>query len=169
MVELTSRVGTVGCGDVITPGPVEMDYPVLLDHAVPRLRAYTAGTVVAEQFEALTTMGAANSRLKDLYALRVIAQTFEFSESTMVSAIKRTIERRGTAMPIEMPSGLTDEFAAAKTAQWRAFLRREQMAAVPDDLHKSLPNLASSLCRCLPRRAISVAGHRPVRGAGQLN
>jgi hypothetical protein len=37
----------------------------LLDQPAPRLRAYPVATVVAEKFEALVTLGMANSRLKD--------------------------------------------------------------------------------------------------------
>jgi hypothetical protein len=89
-------------------------------------------TVVAEKFEALTTLGIANSRLKDFYDLWLIAQTFEFRQRGLIEAVQRTFDRRGTAAPLDTPVGLTDEFAAAWAAQWRAFLGRERMAAAPD-------------------------------------
>src|ERR1700722_6118810 len=54
----------VGFGDAITPAPLEVDYPTLLDNPAPHLWAYPVETVVAEKFEALTKMGMANSRLK---------------------------------------------------------------------------------------------------------
>lgn len=50
----------VGFGDAITPAPVEIDYPTLLDAPPPRLRAYPVETVIAEKFEAITTLGMAN-------------------------------------------------------------------------------------------------------------
>ena len=50
----------------------------------------------------------------------------------MVAAVQRTFDRRGTPLPLDTPVGLTDEFAAAWAAQWRAFLGRERMAAAPD-------------------------------------
>lgn len=40
----------VGFGDAITPGPVEIDYPALLDAPAPHLRAYPIETVVARNF-----------------------------------------------------------------------------------------------------------------------
>ena len=55
----------IGFGDAVTPAPVEINYPVLLDAPAPHLRAYPVETVVAEKFEALVTLGIANSRLKD--------------------------------------------------------------------------------------------------------
>lgn len=124
----------IGFGDAITPAPVEIDYPVLLDNPAPRLRAYPAETVVAEKFEALVSLGIANSRLKDFYDLWLIAQTFEFRHSVLREAVSRTFERRGTGMPTEAPIGLTEEYAAAWAKQWKAFLGRERMAAAPAEL-----------------------------------
>lgn len=122
----------VGFGDTITPAPVEIDYPTLLDNPAPHLRAYPVETVVAEKFEALITLGMANSRLKDFYDLWLIAQTFELRQSTLIEAVQRTFDRRGTALPLNTPVGLTDEFAAVWSAQWRTFLGRERMAAAPE-------------------------------------
>ena len=122
----------IGFGDAITPAPVEIDYPTLLDAPAPHLRAYPVETVVAEKFEALVMLGIANSRLKDFYDLWLIAQTFEFRRSALVEAVQRTFDRRGTALPLDPPVGLTDEFAATSATQWRAFLGRERMAAAPD-------------------------------------
>jgi Nucleotidyl transferase AbiEii toxin, Type IV TA system len=90
--------------------------------------------VVAEKFEALVTLGMANSRLKDFYDLWLIAQTFELREATLTDAVRRTFKRRGTALAADVPVGLSDAFAAAWATQWRAFLSRERMTAAPDIL-----------------------------------
>src|SRR5882672_3570698 len=78
----------IGFGDAITPAPVEIDYPTMLDAPAPHLRAYPVETVVAEKFEALVMLGMANSRLKDFYDLWLIAQTFEFDQSTLAEAVQ---------------------------------------------------------------------------------
>lgn len=122
----------VGFGDAITPAPVEIDYPTLLDAPPPRLRAYPVETVIAEKFEAITTLGMANSRLKDFYDLWLIAQTFTFDGTVLETAVRRTFTRRGTALPAQVPPGLGEAFAAEKAGQWRAFLGRERLAAAPD-------------------------------------
>jgi Nucleotidyl transferase AbiEii toxin, Type IV TA system len=124
----------IGFGDAITPGPVTISYPTLLDNPAPQLLAYPVETVVAEKFEALVTLGMANSRLKDFYDLWLIAQTFELREATLINAVRSTFKRRGTALPTDVPVGLSDEFAAAWATQWRAFLTRERMSAAPDAL-----------------------------------
>lgn len=131
----------IGFGDAVTPAPVEIDYPTLLDAPVPHLRAYPVETVVAEKFEALITLGIVNSRLKDFYDLWLIAQTFEFRRSVLIEAVRRTFERRETALLVDIPIGLTDEFVEAWATQWRAFLGRERMAAAPDALATIIADL----------------------------
>ena len=135
----------VGFGDAVTPGPLEVDYPTLLDNPAPHLWVYPVETVVAEKFEALTKLGMANSRLKDFYDLWLVSQTFDFNHQALTDAVCRTFQRRGTALPDAPPTGLTDEFAAAWSTQWRAFLGRERMAVVPDSLAVVVADLRSFL------------------------
>lgn len=141
----------VGFGDAVTPAPVEIYYPALLDNPAPHLRAYPVETVVAEKFEALIKLGMANSRLKDFYDLWLIAQTFELRQSTLSEAVRRTFERRGTALPLDTPVGLTDEFVAAWAAQWRTFLGRERMTAAPEALMVVIADLRTFLMPLVAR------------------
>jgi predicted nucleotidyltransferase component of viral defense system len=124
----------VGFGDVVTPEPVEIDYPALLDSPPPHLRAYPVETVVAEKFNAMVTLGIANSRLKDFYDLWLISRTFRFNYAALFSAVQRTFERRQTPMPVDTPTGLTGQYAEQWDARWRAFIRREHMKAAQEDL-----------------------------------
>jgi len=55
----------IGFGDVVIPGAEQVEYPVMLqEFEAPKLRAYPRYTVVAEKFEALASLGIANSRMK---------------------------------------------------------------------------------------------------------
>jgi hypothetical protein len=83
----------------------------------------------------------ANSRLKDFYDLWVISRTFALRRAALVAAVQRTFERRGTVLPSDIPVGLTDEFAQAWAAQWRAFLGRDRMAAAPEALAVTIADL----------------------------
>lgn len=56
-----------GFGDTVVPDAAFADYPTILDHAQPRLRAYPKETVVAEKFEAMVKLGQLNSCLKDFF------------------------------------------------------------------------------------------------------
>jgi predicted nucleotidyltransferase component of viral defense system len=124
----------IGSGDAITPAPVEIDYPTLLEFPAPHLRAYPVETIVAEKLEALVVLGMANSRLKDYYDLFLISRTFPLEQRALAEAVRRVFERRGTAIPEDIPVGLSHDFAIAWQIRWRGFIGREHMMRVPDDL-----------------------------------
>ena len=124
----------VGFGDAITPGPIEIDYPTLLDAPAPHLRAYPIETVVAEKFHALATRGITNSRLKDYYDLWLIAETFELERGLLAAAVRQTFARRDTELPQEKPTGFSEAYVETWRGQWRTFLTRERMAAAPEQL-----------------------------------
>jgi hypothetical protein len=86
----------VGTGDIITPTPVEIDYPTLLDLPAPHLKTYPKETVVAEKLEAMIQLGLRNSRMKDFFDLWLMARHFEFDGPTLAESIRRTCERRQT-------------------------------------------------------------------------
>lgn len=122
----------VGYGDAVTPGPEEAVYPTLLDdQPPPRLRVYPRAAVVAEKLEAVVSLGMANSRMKDFFDLRALAREGALDARLLGDAIAATFQRRGTAVPDEVPLGLSDEFAydAVKRAQWKAFLGRNRLEA----------------------------------------
>ena len=122
----------VGFGDAVTPGPQDMDCPVMLDEfPPPRLRVYPRETVFAEKLEAIATLGIANSRMKDYFDLLALMREQAMAPATLADAIRATFQRRGTAPPEGVPFGLTDAFAsdAQKQSQWAAFQRRNRLAA----------------------------------------
>lgn len=135
----------VGFGDAITPGPVEIDYPVLLDAPAPHLRAYPVETVVAEKLHAVVTLGIANSRLKDYYDLWLIAETFELERAPLAKAVRQTFDRRETALPDGELTGLSQAYVESWGGQWQAFLTRERMAATPGQLAEVVADLARFL------------------------
>lgn len=123
----------VAIGEVVVPGPVDVELPTLLDGPAARLRAYPVETVVAEKLEAMVRYGLANSRLKDYYDLWYILSRMPPDPSTVASAVSATFGRRGTALPDRTPSGLTDAFADEdRRRQWRAFLDRTAAEERPD-------------------------------------
>ncbi len=123
----------IGFGDAVTPGPEETDYPVLLDDLpAPKLRVYPRYTVIAEKFEAITSLGIANSRMKDFFDLWVLTRHSELDAAILRQAVTATFARRGTPLPTTTPPvGLSDEFAADanKQTQWRAFTTRNKLDA----------------------------------------
>lgn len=116
----------VGFGDAVTPEPVAIEYPVLLDAPPPKLRGYPVYTVVAEKFHAMTVLGEQNSRMKDFYDVWAISQKFDLDPDVLAAAIAATFQRRKTLLPDREPIALRREFADsdAKKRLWQAFVRR---------------------------------------------
>lgn len=122
----------IGYGDAVTPGPENATYPVLLNNLPPpQLKVYPRYTVVAEKFEAIVSLGMANSRLKDYFDLWILSQHAKFEESLLVEAIVATFKRRKTALPINIPLGLSSVFYSdmQKQTQWKAFLNKNKLLA----------------------------------------
>lgn len=123
----------VGLGDAVTPRPIIIDYPTILDFPTPRMRAYSREVVIAEKFHAMVDHGFENSRMKDFFDIWALSREFFFSGDQLALAIKATFERRRTILPIEKPIAFTSRFMkdATKLAQWKAFLSRTRIAVVP--------------------------------------
>lgn len=119
----------IGFGDAITPQPEDLSLPTLLGHPAPNLRVYPILTVIAEKIHAITTLGMANTRLKDYYDLYSITKVFTINPTALQTALQRTFANRNTAMFTTLPLGLTDEFTLSpiKISQWQAFLRRNKI------------------------------------------
>lgn len=93
----------------------------------------------------LVLLGLRNSRLKDYFDVRALLHGGVADEALLARAIAATFERRRTALPADMPVGLSDAFSgdAGRQAQWRAFLARNRiegpsLAELVDDLRARL-------------------------------
>ena len=116
----------IGFGDAVTPEPVAIEYPVLLDAPPPKLRAYPIYTVIAEKFHAMVLLGEQNSRMKDFYDLWAISREFDLDPALIATALVATFERRRTPLPKNVPVALSRQFGEsdAKKRLWNAFTRR---------------------------------------------
>jgi len=121
----------IGFGDVVTPEAKLTEFPTLLDHPAPVIRAYPVETVVAEKLEAIVSLGMGNSRMKDFYDLWVLTREFDLDNAVVAEAIQATFKRRQTPIPATLPVALSEEFTAdpTKPAQWTGFLTRSGLAA----------------------------------------
>lgn len=119
----------IGFGDAVVPGPLETIYPTILELPVPRVRSYPRETVVAEKFEAMVKLGAANSRMKDFADIFYLASKFEFEGNLLAEALKATFSRRNTELPVVAPFALTENFYLRedRQKQWFSFLKRSKL------------------------------------------
>lgn len=117
----------IGFDDIVTPGPHEMELPVLLDGMEPpRVKAYSLETVVAEKFEAMIYLSTENGRLKDYFDLYQLARTSEFHGALLQEAILNTFRRRGTRFLPDPPIFRPEYFADPdrQRRHWAPLARR---------------------------------------------
>lgn len=119
----------IGFGDVVIPQAEQARLPVFLDLPAPELSVYPVYSVIAEKFQAMVSLGIANSRMKDFYDIRRIAQLFALDGEVLVKAVTATFEQRGTQLTQELPYVLSEAFAqdADKQTQWRAFITKNDL------------------------------------------
>jgi len=127
----------VGFGDAVTPDAVESRFPVLLQESEsPVVLAYPRESSIAEKLEAIVSLGMANSRMKDYYDIYVLLRRFPFDGDLLSAAVFATFKRRQTSFSVELPLGLSDEFASdsTKLAQWKAFQKGRGFKLAPPEL-----------------------------------
>lgn len=87
----------IGFGDIVTPAPVNLDYPTLLAHLpAANVLAYSLETVIAEKMHAVIDLAGQSSRMKDYYDLYQILNSNKFDTNILQEAIARTFENRHT-------------------------------------------------------------------------
>lgn len=116
----------IGFGDVIYPQRTIMDFPTLIGMKSPKIYAYSISSVIAEKFEAIVSLGYANSRFKDFYDIYVLISKFNFVGSEIQNAIKETFLYRNTALNNIV--AFENEFYEdrERILRWNAFIRKKR-------------------------------------------
>lgn len=116
----------IGFGDVVTPEPQELEYPLLLN-GLPtvNIMAYSLETVVAEKFQAMIELSENNSRMKDFYDLYTLLHNNTLNSDLLGKAIHATLENRGTAYEENHPL-FSDDFPKNLRFQmlWKGFIKK---------------------------------------------
>jgi predicted nucleotidyltransferase component of viral defense system len=141
----------IGFGDIITPEPVLMQYPVILDLEAPEIQAYSVETIIAEKFEAMIDLGELNSRMKDFYDLYRLLQPGKFDPDILKEGIKSTFGNRKTPY-IEGHSLFQENFATdeRRLVQWAAFIRKSRLEMIEFHVvHKIIRDMLEPIYRTL--------------------
>lgn len=116
----------IGFGDVVTPYPLSLDYPLLLpDVPAVELYAYSLETLIAEKFHAMVDRDESNSRMKDFFDVYQLFTNHEIDKELLAKAIVGTFKNRNTPYR-ENLALFTDKFAtdATRNIWWKAFLKK---------------------------------------------
>ncbi len=118
----------IGFGDVVTPYPASIDFPLLLPN-IPsvNLQAYSLETVIAEKFHTMLDRDEYNSRMKDFFDCYQLLTKRELHDETLYDAIKATFDNRELEYNPKLKL-FTAEFVndASRQMQWKLFLRKIQ-------------------------------------------
>ena len=118
----------IGFGDVVTPCPASVDYPLLLKE-IPsvHIQAYSLETVIAEKFHAMIDRDVLNSRMKDFFDCHQILLTRNIDNETLYEAIKATFDNRQLVLKSDLqlftPAFCEDE---TRIKMWKGFLKKIQ-------------------------------------------
>ena len=116
-------------GNAITPAPAVIAFPNALGLPDTTLLGYPLESIIAEKLAALIELGAATTRLKDVYDLHQITTRDPPSADLLARALRATFERRGTSL---------DDIASAILAlsrdprlqrEWQRFLQDSGLRA----------------------------------------
>lgn len=116
----------IGFGDVVSPCPMTIDFPLLLPN-IPsvNLQAYSLETVVAEKFHAMIDRDETNSRMKDFFDCYMLFTQRNISDETLFEAIRATFDNRALVYKPNLKL-FSDGFATDKERiiRWKAFLKK---------------------------------------------
>lgn len=116
----------IGFGDVIYPDRMKIDFPVLLDMDEPTVYAYSIYSVIAEKFEAFTSLGLINGRYKDFYDIYILACHFNLSGKELKTAVTETFLHRRTGF--SDIAAFEDSFTedAVRQSRWTSFVKKKK-------------------------------------------
>ncbi|MFN0156496.1 MAG: nucleotidyl transferase AbiEii/AbiGii toxin family protein [Bacteroidota bacterium] len=135
-IKLAARFGSAknaiqidcGFGDIVSPHPLQMDYPTLLHNEGIKVLAYSKETIVAEKLEAIVKLTTFNTRMKDFFDIVFLSNEFDFDGEALQLAIRNTFARRQTSL--KSAEELLDSDFGNRThfqRHWDAFKRRTRL------------------------------------------
>ena len=86
----------ISTGDIITPGAIEYNYPLMFEDRTIPLRSYNIETSLAEKLETIMARGAANTRMRDFYDIYLIVQQDRYDAAVVKAALAATSKARNT-------------------------------------------------------------------------
>lgn len=130
----------IGFGDRIISGPIQIEFPTLLDDSPPKIYIYSIETAMAEKFEAIVSLQLQTSRMKDFYDILFFAEHYKFKKDMLLKEISATFHNRSTELE-QRKVIYQDTFKEDEQLQrlWVAFLKRNKLHSnnsFPDVLSK---------------------------------
>ena len=90
----------ISTDDIITPGAIEYDFPLMFEDRSLSLWSYNLETLLGEKLETIMVRGTANTRMRDFYDIHILTQQKSFNQETLKAAFMATCEKRNSTVQI---------------------------------------------------------------------
>lgn len=130
----------VSVGDPVTPRPVEVEFPSLLEEPF-RIIGYPLETVLAEKIVTIIERGDTTTRERDFADVYVLTRSRQVAAGDLLAALRATAGHRG----IELRSlrAVLVLLGAARQQDWTRFIRRSGLEpAVPTSYEAAINAIA---------------------------
>lgn len=124
----------IGFGDIVTPQPIYLNYPVLLpEFENPYILSYNIETAVAEKIHAIFTLAGFNSRIKDYYDVYIFVSQNQCSSNQLWAAINATFKARKTKFELSTLNQIIRDYASRpkNKKMWELFLNKISVTNIP--------------------------------------
>lgn len=115
----------IGVGDIIVPNAERRKIQTQLDgYEKPEILTYSLESTIAEKLDAILQRFELTGRMKDFYDIYYLSRTFDFDGLKLQTAIRKTLQNRGTSYERNSFARITSLVEDADMqVKWRYFLR----------------------------------------------
>ena len=86
----------VSTNDVITPGAIEYNFPLMFENRTIPLLTYNTETLLAEKLETILSRGTENTRMRDYYDIHIISRNYQLDYDLLRKAFLATVNHRNS-------------------------------------------------------------------------
>lgn len=123
----------ISTGDVITPGEVRYDYPLLLEDKSIQLWSYNLETILAEKIQTILSRGLLNTRMRDFYDVTTLFNRYKdlINYNDLSLAFDRTCRKRETLSLLEHYEEILSSINEDSILQnlWKNYCRKYKYAS----------------------------------------
>ena len=123
----------ISTGDVITPGEVRYDYPLLLEDKSIQLWSYNLETILAEKIQTILSRGLLNTRMRDFYDVTTLFNRYKDSinYNDLSLAFDKTCRKRETLSLLKHYEEILCSISEDSTLHnlWKNYCRKYKYAS----------------------------------------
>lgn len=123
----------ISTGDVITPGEVRYDYPLLLEDKSIQLWSYNLETILAEKIQTILSRGLLNTRMRDFYDVTTLFNRYKdlINYNDLSLAFDRTCRKKETLSLLEHYEKILSSISEDSILQnlWKNYCRKYKYAS----------------------------------------